>query len=166
MKKERFYAIIIIALLLLNFGVLGYLWMGGRNNHMHPPRDGRGEGPAGFIIERLQLDEQQQQAFQKLRDAHHTKADELKEQSKQFHDALFVTLTDAHSNQGQVDSLMSLIAQNDHAKEELNYTHFKELKTILKPEQYKLYDEFIGDIARRFGPPPRGPRGEGPPPMH
>ena len=166
MKKENFYKIIIIALLLLNFGVLGYLWSGGRNNHMPPPHDGRGEGPAGFIIERLQLDAQQQEAFQKLRDAHHVKADELKEESRQLHDVLFAGLTDSSINQPQVDSLMTLIAQNDHAKETLNYNHFKELKSILKPEQYKLYDEFIGDIARRFGPPPRGPRGDGPPPMH
>jgi protein CpxP len=165
MKKDKFYQVIIVALLLLNFGVLGYLFMGKNNGHHMPPgRGGRREGPASFIIERLQLDEQQQQAFEKLKEVHRSSADQLKDESRQLHDALFATLTDTTAIQVSIDSLNSLIAKNDNARELLNYNHFKELKTILKPEQYKLYDEFIDDIARRFAPPPRGPREGGPPP--
>jgi hypothetical protein len=78
-----------------------------------------------------------------------------------LHDALFNTLTNADT--GAVDSLMVQIAKNDEAKELLNYHHFKELKTILKPEQYHLYDEFIEDIARQFGPRQGPPPGERPP---
>jgi hypothetical protein len=157
MKKENFYRIIILALLLLNFGILGYLWKSNGNEH-RPPQHVE---PAGLIIDRLQLDAKQQSAFEELKHAHQQASRKLRDESRELHDALFNTLTNADT--GAVDSLMVQIAKNDEAKELLNYHHFKELKTILKPEQYHLYDEFIEDIARQFGPRQGPPPGERPP---
>ena len=131
MRKEWFYKVIIIVLLLLNFGVLGYLWT---SNKPHsggiPPHD----EPAGFIIGRLQLDQDQRMEFEKLKHAHQKASRYLKEESRQLHDALFSTLHDV-SDSAIVDSILSQIAKNDSAKEQLNYNNFKELKAILKPEQ-------------------------------
>lgn len=160
MKRDRFYKVIIIALLVLNFALLGYMWVGNRHIQHALPQHGE---PAGFIIERLQLDQNQQLAFEKLKHAHQKASRHLKEESRRLHDALFSSLHEVPDNHTNVDSILLLIAQNDSAKEQLNYSHFKELKTILKPEQYKLYDAFIEDIARRFGPP-QGPHSTGRPP--
>lgn len=154
MRKERFYRFVILALLLLNLGVLVYLL---RGNNGQDEQAARRE-PAGFIIERLQLDSQQQEVFDRLKHKHQRASRLLKDESKTLHDALFKTLVQQGTDKLLVDSLMKEIAENDAAKEQLNYEHFKELKMLLKPEQRKLYDEFIEDIARQFGPR------QGPPP--
>lgn len=153
MSKETFYRIIILALLVLNFGVLAYLWKGKNAEPKDMGRYHKGE-PAPFIIESLQLDESQQAKFDGLRDKHQHDSRQLREESKQLHDALFKLLHDEVVDSTKTDSLMLLIAANNRAKEMVNFNHFRELKTILKPEQYKLYDEFIEAIAKRFGPPP------------
>ena len=150
MSRESFYRVIIIALLVLNFGILGFLWMG-RHGDMPP---GRRPEPAGFIIEKLQLDDAQQARFQQLRNTHHKRDMELREESRNLHDALFSLLKNEAADSAKIDNLYNLISVNDRAKEQLNFNHFKELKTILKPEQQKLYQEFIEDIAKQFGPPP------------
>ncbi|OSZ78654.1 hypothetical protein CAP35_10510 [Chitinophagaceae bacterium IBVUCB1] len=153
MSKETFYRVIIVSLLLLNLGVLAYLWMGRDAAPQDMGRYRQGE-PAPFIIKSLQLDEAQQVQFDGLRDKHQHNTRQLREESKQLHDALFKLLHDEVVDSTKTDSLMLLISANNRAKEMVNFNHFRELKTILKPEQYKLYDEFIESIARRFGPPP------------
>ncbi|MBS1771784.1 MAG: periplasmic heavy metal sensor [Bacteroidetes bacterium] len=151
MSKDGFYKVVVIALLLLNIGTLGYLWQSGKQGE---ERRHGGPGPAPFIIEKLQLDDSQKAQFEKLRDAHHERTEQLRHESAQLHDALFSMLKNDVIDSAAVDSLNKLILVNVQQKEALNFNHFKELKSILKPEQYKLYDEFIEQIARQFAPPP------------
>lgn len=155
MRKEVFYRVIIVALLLLNFGVLGYLWMGKKEMHQQGgPEGDRRKEPAEFIIKSLQLDEQQQMKFEELKHEHQRNMQIVREESKSLHDALYKELHKQTVDSNVVDSFMQLIVVNARQREMVNFNHFRDLKTILKPEQYKLYDEFIEAIARRFGPPP------------
>lgn len=155
MRKEVFYRVIIVALLLLNFGVLGYLWMGKKEMHQQAgPEGDRRKEPAEFIIKSLQLDEQQQMKFEELKHEHQHNMQMVREESKNLHDALYKELHKQMVDSNVVDSFMQLIVVNAKQREMVNFNHFRDLKTILKPEQYKLYDEFIEAIAHRFGPPP------------
>jgi len=153
MRKEVFYRVIIVALLLLNFGVLGYLWMGKQEGREGPEGDRRKE-PADFIIKSLQLDERQQGEFEDLKHQHQEDTRAVREEGKQLHDGLYKELHKQTVDSAVVDSFMQLILVNTKQRELINFNHFRDLKTILRPEQYKRYDEFIEAIARRFGPPP------------
>lgn len=108
MRKDKFYRIVIIALLLLNFGVLAYLWIGNNKPEGHHPRH---EEPAGFIIESLQLDGAQQEQFNELKHAHHQASRELRQEGRDLHDALFRLLTNDVIESTAVDSLHILIAK-------------------------------------------------------
>ena len=85
---------------------------------------------------------------------HHPPRFRVREESKNLHDALYKELHKQMVDSNVVDRFMQLIVVNAKQREMVNFNHFRDLKTILKPEQYKLYDEFIEAIARRFGPPP------------
>lgn len=155
MRKEVFYRVIIVALLLLNFGVLGYLWKGKQEvNEGRGAEGDRRKEPAEFIIKSLQLDEEQQMKFEELKHEHQHNMQMVREESKNLHDGLYKELHKQTVDSNVVDSFMQLIVVNAKQREMVNFNHFRDLKTILKPEQYKLYDEFIEAIARRFGPPP------------
>lgn len=155
MRKEVFYRVIIVALLLLNFGVLGYLWMGQKEMHQQGETEvDRRKEPADFIIKSLQLDEEQQMKFEELKHEHQHNMQMVREESKNLHDGLYKELHKQTVDSNVVDSFMQLIVVNTQQREMVNFNHFRDLKTILKPEQYKLYDEFIEAIARCFGPSP------------
>lgn len=151
MRKDIFYKVIIITLLLLNFCTLGYLWIG--KKEIEGEHERRKE-PADFIIKSLQLDDEQQIKFEELKHRHQQDTRIIREESKNLHDALYKQLHEQTIDSVLVDSFIQLIVVNAKQREIVNFNHFRDLKTILKPEQHKLYDEFIEAIAQRFGPPP------------
>lgn len=165
MRKEHFYKIAIIVLLLLNLGTLGYLFMGNKRP-MHGPPPGH-EGPAGLIIERLQLDEEQQQKFEEQRFEHQSKIRAVRKESGELHDALFSLLKNEAIDSIKKDSLQNAIRLVEIKKDEITFEHFQQLKSILKPEQLPLFDGLIEEIGRRLTDnAPGGGRRDGPPPPH
>lgn len=163
MKTERFYKSAIIVLLLLNLGTLSYLWLGNKRPLHGPPPPH--EGPARLIIERLKLDNEQQQKFDELKFEHQSKIREVRKESGQLHDALFSLLKNAEVDTQAKDSIQNAIRVTELKKDEMTFEHFRQLKSILKPEQLPLFDGLIEDIGRRLTEnPPGGERHDGPPP--
>ena len=87
MRQERFYKILIFLLLLLNFGMLGYLLV--EHKRPTPPPHGRPAPPDRIIIERLQLNDEQQSQFDVLKHEHHTQMVAITERSAELHKQLF-----------------------------------------------------------------------------
>jgi Spy/CpxP family protein refolding chaperone len=156
MKKETFYRIIILALLILNFGILAFIWQGKTGRPPMPP-DGRGGGnPAQIIIDRLHLDDNQQQQYDAMREAHHAKMMDIQQESKKLHDALFDLLKVDKADSAKVNSLVQQIQANEAEKEHITFDHFAQLRAILRPDQKTAFDGLIQDILRQMGnrPPP------------
>jgi len=155
MSRDRFYQVVILLLLLLNFGILGYLWMGKQDaRHMGPPPP-----PDRMIIERLHLDDKQQEQFEGFRDEHHSQMVTLQEQSAELHKELFALLKAPGVNEQAKDSMMGLLQQNSHKKEEITFEHFQKLRAILTPQQQTEFDSFVEEISERIlGPHRGGPR--------
>lgn len=154
MKKEMFHRVVIIILLLLNFGTLGFLWMNSRDNarehgHRPPPR------PDGIIINHLQLNEEQQQQFFASRDEHHSAMVEIQRESSKLHKELFSLLQQVQPDTILKDSLLALIQVQNLRKEEITFHHFQQLRSILKPDQLGRFDELVEDISQRIMGPHR-----------
>ena len=153
MNRTKLLTIAVIGLLLLNFGILGVMFFG-KPSHppMHPNGGPKGEGPKQIIIERLHFDATQQKEYEVLVVEHRTKTDELHEASKKLHDELFSLLKGDTINQGQSDSLILEIANNQKAIENLNFDHFNAIKKLCKGEQVGYFNELAGELARLFAP--------------
>jgi Spy/CpxP family protein refolding chaperone len=164
MERTRFLTVVIVALLVINAGTLVYLFIGQSKSH-HPPHKMRKGSPSEFIIEKLQLDEKQQEAFFELRDEHRSEMKEIHRKLSDTRDQYFVGLktstidsTESRQLQQEIGVLMGQI----HGA---TFKHFTKVRQLCKPEQQKLFDRFIDDILRAMAPPPPGgKRGHRPPP--
>lgn len=163
MRTDNFYKVVIIVLLVINIGTLGYLWMGGHTpgGQMPPPHG----GPSNLIIERLKLDEQQQRQFEELKREHQSAIRKIRQESGMLHDSLFSLLKAEVVNDSDKYALEQRIKEVEIQKDRINFEHFKELKSILHPDQVPLYNNLVEEIGRRLTEHPPGADGRnGPPP--
>lgn len=146
MSRERFYKITILCLLLLNFGILGYLVFSRNSNSGHPPHD----APDKIIIERLKMDERQQDSFNELKHEHHSQIMELQEQSSEIHKALYTLLKTGNTRDAVKDSLLKLLQQNALEREQVTFDHFQKLRAVLRTEQQVKFDELVEEMSQRI----------------
>lgn len=162
MKKESFYTIVIVFLLLINMGTLGYLWMGApKPGHMPPPHPPRGEA-GRVLIDELQLDEQQQADFNQFKRKHRRSTDSVQRLIRQTQVALFGLVKQDEMNVPVRDSLLHAIEQYESAKHMITIDHFHDIRSILKPEQKILFNEMVEDIGSRITGPGEGRPGHPP----
>jgi protein CpxP len=146
MKKETFLVLVIIALLLLNLGTLGYLFMQQQRQthnfpHHQPPR------PDKLIIERLQLNDNQIEQFEESKFKHRSNIIKLEQEAAQLHAAYFSLLKQPKYNYTEADSFQQLLAQNQIEKDSVTFLHFEELKAICTEKQIPLFYNLIEEIG-------------------
>jgi Spy/CpxP family protein refolding chaperone len=155
-NREKILIFIILFLVLVNSATLIMMWM---NRPPFPPHHGRPGGPPDeIIIERLELDETQIKEFEKLKHEHHSQMMKINEESKELHKKYFELLESESVNDSIADVYEKQLANLSEQREEFTFIHFKKLKEICKPEQIKLFNDFVGELSRILGAP------KGPPP--
>lgn len=160
MKRGNFYTIVIILLLLLNIGTLGYLWVNKPGRHHPPPPD----SPHSIIINELQLNKAQQKQFKVFRHRHRRSTDSVQRLIKETQLSLFGLVKQDSMNLAKRDSLLGNIEQYESAKHLITIEHFHDIRSMLQPEQKELFNEFMEEIGSRITGP--GRPHHGPPPHH
>jgi periplasmic protein CpxP/Spy len=158
MSKTKFLTLGLMLLLALNAVTL-FLLFRMRSDGVNYPRPP--EGPANYIVKQLQLDEKQQQQFAGLRRQHQEMMRRIHDEQKRLHDGYFDLLKTDDPDESRVDSIATLMSQNEKNIELATFDHFKRLRTICRNDQKKLFDDTIDEIARMLTKP--GPPGGGPP---
>jgi protein CpxP len=151
MNSTRFYQIIIGLLVISNILLISKDFIQGKE-HFHPDK------PRNIIIERLHFDGGQIQqydiAIQQHRKNVREKSDKILRLKKELYHQLSGT-----QDSNRIDSLANQIACTQKELEKIHYVHFREIKSICKPDQmndYYLLVEKLTDLFP-FGhkPPPR-----------
>lgn len=144
MKKEALLTTAVIALLLLNFGTLGFLFF---YSSPHPPGPGRSQLDRQ-IVKQLRLDAGQQQQFEQLKSAHHR---QMVANDHAYRNALenyFALLKNDSFAAGQRDSLQNILAGIQKERATVTFQHFVELKNLCSPEQKKEFDALLPELMR------------------
>lgn len=149
MKRENFYALVIIILLLLNIGTLSFLWINKpeRVHHMPPNNPGR------IIINELQLDDQQQQQFNTFKHAHRKSTDSVQRLIKGVQRKLFSLVKQDEMDVNKRDSLLKQIEQYESTKHLITIQHFHDIRSILNPDQKELFNGFVEAIGSKITGP-------------
>lgn len=168
MTRERLLTLVVLALLLLNLTTLGYLlWQ--KDTAGIPSEAGahRRARPEDLIIDKLQLDQAQQEllweSIEKHREASHRLNDELTDLRR----AYFALLSDDAKTAAMKIGLEQAISANRQAYYAATYAHFDEIRAFCRPDQLTRFDELMESLLPFFGgrgpggPPPHG----GPPPF-
>ncbi len=171
MKKENFYAIIIVALLVLNLGTLGYLWFNA-NKHTPPPRPlPKQAGALAFMSHELDLDKKQLNDLKVLAHRHRKALDSVQRHIRDAQTQLFRLAKSDVLDTVARNQYLQTIEDNESAKHLITLLHFQEIRGLLNEDQKVLFNEFIEDIGKQItnpNPPLHGRPGHGgpPPPRH
>jgi len=152
MTKTRLLTIAVIGLLLLNLSILAsFLFSPGpRVRHISPVD--RHE-PKWLVIERLQLDEAQQRAYQVLIDAHRREHHALNDRCRDLKRMLYALLKQDTVDSTRADSLIAQVAETQRVLEQVNFRHFQQLRRICRPDQLSAFDALADELADIFTRP-------------
>lgn len=161
MSKMKWLSIAVIGLLITNLVIVSTILFKKESpasipQHPMPPGAERPGGPKFYIMERLQFDEAQKAAYEKLVLNHRSSINEKEEEIVLLKNKLYATLTNDKSAP-EKDSLETALSAVQQQIEEIHYNHFADIKKICTPQQLPLYNELSKEFASFFMPPKRPP---------
>jgi hypothetical protein len=110
------------------------------------PKNG---GPKIIIIDKLHFDKEQIKSYEVYIQQHRKAINANETIMNKLRNHLFEQLK-YPQNPVKVDSLISVIAQQQYTAERINYNHFLEIKRLCKPSQEKDFDALTNEIANLF----------------
>ncbi len=174
--NDRFFTrLVIIVLVLINLGTLGFIWVGHQRLADGPPRPGGApKDVVGYLTKQLGLTSGQQDTIAELQNNFKRDIREAEENYRSLHPPYFNQLQGADVDSAKVEQALDALTEGSRKIEELTFNHFRKVRAVCNPGQQKRFDEIVNDVMhmlappqRGFGgqPPPGGPRdGNGPPP--
>ncbi|CAN5578396.1 hypothetical protein BH10BAC5_BH10BAC5_20200 [soil metagenome] len=176
--KTKILAAAVVLLLILNFGILGFLWLGrphkpgpemmpmGSSDKMPhpermerdrmpppdrmPPNNGNPDvGPKEFIIHELGFNDNQKNDYRKLVEEHQADMKKLKDKMKSDRESLWSGF------KNKADSSISFTSQigEDQKQIELvTFRHFQKVRELCNDDQKKKFDDIINEVLKMMGP--------------
>jgi periplasmic protein CpxP/Spy len=144
MNKSKVLGFLALLLFVINLILVGFIFFG---TDPHP----NGEGPRNSIIEKLHLNKQQVEAYDKLIAIHRKNIRESNDKIRVLKNQLYGTLNSdsLHSNK---DSLIHEIAIVQIQIEQIHYSHFIDIKKLCTVEQQQDFVLLSKELAALFSP--------------
>lgn len=146
MDKTKLLSIAVIALLLLNFGILSFLFLSKGNC----PSDRR--MPREIVIEKLHFDKNQIVAYEKIIEIHQNTIRDLDKSIRETKNELYQLLNSDKIDSVQKDSLFLRLASYQKQIETTHFNHFLDIKKICKKEQLSDYNDLTKELSSLFAP--------------
>lgn len=153
MEKQKLITFSIVALLLLNIGTLGFLFVTGSKHGTMPPHPHGRLEPREIIIGKLHFDEQQQAQYADLIQEHRHNIESAEDKIRETKNELYLLLN--QSNSTQKDSLIALLANYQKEIETSHFEHFTAIKKLCRKEQLADFEDLTAELSKIFSRPPR-----------
>jgi len=150
MNKTKVLGFAVIALLVLNFGILAFLFL---SKNEDGPR-GR-KMPREIIIEKLHFDKNQIDAYDKTIKIHQETIRELDNSIRTAKNDLYQLLNSENINSVQKESIFLKLANYQKQIETTHFNHFLEIKKLCKKEQLSDYENLTEELSKLFSHPRR-----------
>ena len=147
MNKTKLLSFAVIALLLLNFGILVFLFL---SKDKDGPR-GR-KMPREIVIEKLHFNDNQIIEYDKKIKIHRETITTLDDSIKVVKNELYQLLNFETVDLVKKDSLYSKLANYQKQVETTHFNHFLEIKAICKKEQLADYNDLTKELSSLFAP--------------
>jgi Spy/CpxP family protein refolding chaperone len=144
---RRIIMVMVIILLLVNTVVLSLLWWNKRPGNQ--PRNGG--NAKEFIRKELALDAQQLQQFEKMRNDHFEKMQDINDKTRQLKEQLYIQVS--ATDTAALNNLLQQIGNNEMERDRITVEHFRQLRNILNNDQQHKFDNIIKDVMRMVGRP-------------
>lgn len=143
MKKTKLYGSVVIGLLLLNLGLLGFIYF---SNNKAPINN----GPKEHIIKTLELDEEQIIAYEKSIETHRTAVHSKSKELNEMRTAIFECIK--NNDEAKALKLQKEIGQKQTELEAIHYNHFLYIKSICREDQLEKFEQLLEEVGEMFQP--------------
>jgi protein CpxP len=149
MEKNKLQRIIIIGLIVLNIGLIGFVFLrphgkGPHRKHMEPKH---------AIIEKLHLDKTQIEAYSALIRIHQSQIKKANDEQNMLKQDLYSLLDHSELNDTAKKSLLVLLGNNQQKIEQIHFSHFNDIKSICRPDQLDEFNELAKELSQLFAQP-------------
>jgi protein CpxP len=155
MDKFKLLTYSVIGLILLNLGIIGFIYISMPNSN---PNDKR--RPKDIIIEKLHFDDNQIKKYEIIIEAHRNFIDSLNKNNREIKAELYSKLKQSHVNVKDKDSLIQIILLNHKYIEEGNFMHFQDIKNLCTKSQLEDFNSLTEVLEKLFSNQNRKPRPE------
>ena len=143
---------VLLAFLFIANGFFLYDYLG------KPDRDGPRNNPEQFIVKELNFNADQMQEFKGLGKNHRERMMRLDQEQKQLKDQLFSKVSEKNINPLEINSIGSLIGENNKNKDLEVFNHFRSIQEICDNNQKEKFKRIIMDALHKGASPrPGGP---------
>ena len=150
--KNTFLLRLVYVLILLNLCSIGGLWWQ-NSKHKAQPRPKRDFNEVAAILKtQLQLTDEQEQKFKKIRLSFFEKESVLKELIKKQRDSMNVLMFNEQTDTIFVKNIARRLANNEYQMELYRIGQAQELKMICTKEQLQKFEHLVIDIRDFFQP--------------
>ncbi len=148
MSKTKLLTIAVLGLLVMNFCVIGFLFLRKPFPAPNGPHSFRPMEPKNRIIEILHFDQEQVTKYEKLIEEHRTSIKLLNDRIRETKGDLYETLRE--ENVAVKDSLILELGSLQKEIETVNYNHFEEIKALCKPDQSEYFTKLTSELGDFF----------------
>lgn len=148
MKTNKILTIAVVLLLLVNVVMLVCM-MRGRGHH---DMKNQGGNPFDRMVKELNMTEQQQTEFKKLKDEHFAAIKPVFDSVRTLKKSFFGLVKEENVNDSLVNNYSSLISQQQAIIDKLTINHFRKVRALFSGDQQKKFDDFVQKMMQRRGP--------------
>lgn len=141
MKKERFYKIAVIVLVIVNIASLTFMWF---SRPPHPPHPMEQK-----ISERLGLKGKAVKTVNRLEVQHHREKQKLVAIDVELHEQLYKVI----GSEKDSDSLLNAIHQNKAEIEQMTFDYFDQIAALCNEDQKENLRSFVHGAFQQLRPP-------------
>ena len=148
MKTNKILTIAVVLLLVVNVVMLVCM-MRGRGHHEMKKQGG---SPFDRMVKELNMTEQQQTEFKKLKDEHFTAIKPVFDSVRTLKKSFFSLIKEENLNDSLVSNYSALISEQRAIIDKLTINHFRKVRALFSGEQQKKFEEFIQKMVQRQRP--------------
>ena len=150
MKTNKILTIAVVLLLVVNVVMLVCM-MRGRGHHGMRKQGGK-SGPVEMMMKELNMNDQQQTEFKKLKDEHFTAIKPVFDSVRTLKKSLFGLVKEENINDSLVNNYSALIAQQQAIIDKLTINHFRKVRALFSGDQQIKFDDLVQKMMQRRGP--------------
>ena len=159
MNKLKLLMYSVIGLLLLNIGIICFLYFSRPNRKLEQIN----KSPKEIIIEKLHFDTNQIDKYETVIKIYKDQIDSLDFRNKEIKSELYSQLKSPVVAKAKKESIINLFLANQKRIEELHFKHFQDIKNICKASQLKDFNILTEELGKMFSnqnSKPHGPVGK------
>lgn len=144
-KRYRLLVGIIVALILLNAGLMAWMWLGPRA-HRQPRGDGR-----TYLSKTLGLSDEQRSQYRVMRQKHFQAIRPLLDSLRQERRRFFALVDDSTQTEAQLIGRARQLEEKNARLDVLTLRHFQQVSALCTPEQRQKLKQVLAERPG-FGP--------------